>query len=159
MLIFGWICCLVKIMKMKYDQDFFQNLWYDLKKFLWLPELNSRVRCAFGNVFHNIMSKNVSPVACRPFWMIMIICKNHAHDDDAMDADDDDAKDAHDDVGSLRWNDGGRVAGVKTREDFYCNTLPSTSLFTPRNALKQNIILIIVLLCLYWPIRTTMITI
>ena len=48
------------------------------------------------------MSKNVSPVACRPFWMIMIICKNHAHDDDAMDADDDDAKDAHDDVGSLR---------------------------------------------------------
>ena len=31
--------------------------------------------------------------------------------------------------GSLRWNDGGRVAGVKTREDFYCNTLPSTSLF------------------------------
>ena len=103
--------------------------------------------------FHNIMSKNVSPVACRPFWMIMIICKNYAHDDDA--------KDAHDDVGSLRWNDGGRVAGVKTREDFYCNTLPSTSLFTPRNALKQNIIIIIIIafLCLKWPVRTTMIAI
>ena len=49
------------------------------------------------------MSKNVPPVACRPFWMIMIICKNRAHDDDAKDAaDDDDVKDAHDDVGSLR---------------------------------------------------------
>ena len=33
---------------------------------------------------------------------------------------------------SLRWNDGGREPGVKTREDFYCNTLPSTSLFTLR---------------------------
>ena len=94
------------------------------------------------------MSKNALPVACRPFWMIMTIRKNHAHDADAMDADDDGGRDAHDDVGSLRWNDGGRAAGVKTREDFYCNTLPSTSLFTPRNALKQNIILIIVLLCL-----------
>ena len=106
-----------------------------------------------GRLFwKSIMSKNVPPVACRSFWMIMIICKNRADDDDAKDADDDDVKDAHDDVGSLRWNDGGRAAGVKTREDFYCNTLPSTSLFTPRNALKQNIIIIIVLLCLYWPI-------
>ena len=56
-----------------------------------------------GRLFSKyIISKNVPPVACRPFWMIMIICKNLAHDDDAMDADDDDAKDAHDDVGSLR---------------------------------------------------------
>ena len=41
--------------------------------------------------------------------------------------DDDDIGDGE--GGSVRWNDGGRVAGVKTREDFYCNTLPSTSLF------------------------------
>ena len=33
--IFGWSCCLVEIMKMKYDQDFFENLWNDLKKLLW----------------------------------------------------------------------------------------------------------------------------
>ena len=38
----------------------------------------------------------------RPSWMIIIICKNHADDDDAMDADDDGGRDAHDDVGSLR---------------------------------------------------------
>ena len=44
--------------------------------------------------------------------------------------DDDDIGDGE--GGSLRWNDGGRAAGVKTREDFYCNTLPSTSLFTLR---------------------------
>ena len=49
--IFGWSCCLVKIMKMKYDQDFFENLWNDLKKLLWYAELNLRVRCAFGNVY------------------------------------------------------------------------------------------------------------
>ena len=64
MLIFGWICCLVEIMKMKYDQDFFQNLWYDLKKFLWLPELNSRVRCAFGNVLQLVTFHKVSLRLC-----------------------------------------------------------------------------------------------
>ena len=37
-----WNWCLVEIMKMKFDQDFCLNLWY---------ELNPRVRCAFGNVF------------------------------------------------------------------------------------------------------------
>ena len=46
-----WSWCLVEIMKMKSDQDLFENLWYDLKKLLWLQtELNPRVRCAFGNV-------------------------------------------------------------------------------------------------------------
>ena len=47
-----WSCCLVEIMKMKSNQDLFENLWYDLKKLLWWAELNPRVRCAFGNVFH-----------------------------------------------------------------------------------------------------------
>ena len=34
---------LVKFLKLKFDQDLCQKLWY---------ELNPRVRCAFGNVFH-----------------------------------------------------------------------------------------------------------
>ena len=38
-------------MKMKSDKGLFENLRYDLKKLLWQPELNPRVRCAFGNVF------------------------------------------------------------------------------------------------------------
>ena len=50
-MIFGWSCCLVEIMKMKYDQDFFENLWNDLKKLLRYAEINLRVRCAFGNVY------------------------------------------------------------------------------------------------------------
>ena len=33
---------LIKILKMEFDQDMCNNLWY---------ELNPRVRCAFGNVF------------------------------------------------------------------------------------------------------------
>ena len=37
-------------MKIKFDQNLFQILWYDLKKLLWQDELNPRVRCAFGNV-------------------------------------------------------------------------------------------------------------
>ena len=37
-----WSLCLVKILKMKFDQDLCLNLWY---------ELNPRVRCAFGDVF------------------------------------------------------------------------------------------------------------
>ena len=36
-----WSWCLVKILKMKYDQDLCLSLW---------DELNPRVRCAFGNV-------------------------------------------------------------------------------------------------------------
>ena len=31
---------------------FVLSLWYDFKKLLWQDELNPRVRCAFGNVFH-----------------------------------------------------------------------------------------------------------
>jgi len=38
-----WSWCLVKILKMKFDQDLCLNLWY---------ELNPRVRCAFGNIFN-----------------------------------------------------------------------------------------------------------
>ena len=30
----------------------FELLIYDFKKLLWQDELNPRVRCAFGNVFH-----------------------------------------------------------------------------------------------------------
>jgi len=37
-----WSWCLVEILKMKFDQDLYLNLWY---------ELNPRVRCAFGNVW------------------------------------------------------------------------------------------------------------
>ena len=36
------VCCLIEILKMKFDQDLCKTLWY---------ELNPRVRCAFGNVF------------------------------------------------------------------------------------------------------------
>ena len=46
--IFCWY--LVKILKMKCDQDLCLNFWYDFKKLLWQDELNPRVRCAFGNV-------------------------------------------------------------------------------------------------------------
>ena len=51
-------CCLVENMveKMKSDKDLFENLWYDLKKLLWWPELNPRVRCAFGNVFKTLIT-------------------------------------------------------------------------------------------------------
>ena len=58
MLIFGWSCCLVEIMKIKSNQDLFENLWYDLKKLLWRAELNPRVRCAFGNVFTHFLFCN-----------------------------------------------------------------------------------------------------
>ena len=37
--------CLVEIMRMKFDQDLCLNLFK-----LWKAELNSWVRCAFGNV-------------------------------------------------------------------------------------------------------------
>ena len=37
-----WSWCLVEILKMKFDQDLYKNLQY---------ELNPRVRCAFGNVW------------------------------------------------------------------------------------------------------------
>ena len=37
------------------------NLWCDLKKLLWQDELNPRVRCAFGNVFHNRIEGSLVP--------------------------------------------------------------------------------------------------
>ena len=43
---------------MKYAQDLFLNLRYDLKKLLWQDELIPRVRCAFGNVL--------------PFWQSQV---------------------------------------------------------------------------------------
>ena len=43
---------------MKSDKDLFENLWYDLKKLLWWPELNARVRCAFGNVYDHPGNNN-----------------------------------------------------------------------------------------------------
>ena len=49
--IFSW--CLVKILKMKCDQDLCLNLCYDLKKLLWQDQHNPRVRCAFGNVLED----------------------------------------------------------------------------------------------------------
>ena len=42
---------LVKILKLKFDQDLCKNLWY---------ELNPRVRCAFGNVFVDNGAKSKS---------------------------------------------------------------------------------------------------
>ena len=39
---------------MKSDQYLFENFWCDVRKLLWLPELNPRVRCAFDDVFNTI---------------------------------------------------------------------------------------------------------
>ena len=58
-LLIFWSWCLVDILKIKFDQDLFLNLWYDLKKLLLQDELNPRVRCAFGNVYfqyHSILN-------------------------------------------------------------------------------------------------------
>ena len=41
---------MVEIMKKKYDQDLFLNLWCDPLGYFAEDELNPRVRCAFGNV-------------------------------------------------------------------------------------------------------------
>ena len=38
---------------MKCDQDLCLNFWYDFKKLLWQDKLNSRVSCAFVNVFNS----------------------------------------------------------------------------------------------------------
>ena len=51
-----WSWCLVDILKMKCEQDLCKNLWYDLNKLLWYAELNSRVRCSFGNVYFQLES-------------------------------------------------------------------------------------------------------
>ena len=47
-----WSWCKVEILKM-FDQDLYLNLCYDPKKLIWLVKLNPRVRCAFGNVYHD----------------------------------------------------------------------------------------------------------
>ena len=37
---------------MKLDQDLFSNLRYNMNELLWLAELNSRIRCAFGDILY-----------------------------------------------------------------------------------------------------------
>ena len=64
---------------MKSDQDLFENLWYDLRKLLWQPELNPRVRCAFGNVScrktKNLRTLNKNQVSTRRLvWAIWSCC-------------------------------------------------------------------------------------
>jgi len=41
---------MVEIMKKKYNQDLFLNVWCDPLGYFAKDELNPRVRCAFGNV-------------------------------------------------------------------------------------------------------------
>ena len=43
------------ILKMKFYQDLWKDSWYDHKKLLWSAELSPRVRCAFGNVWYNLV--------------------------------------------------------------------------------------------------------
>ena len=44
---------LVNFLKLKFDQDLYKNLWY---------ELNPRVRCAFGNVFIFSRSQRINDI-------------------------------------------------------------------------------------------------
>ena len=59
-----WIWCLVEILKMQLDQDFFLNLLY---------ELNPRVRCAFGDVF-NFISLEFG-CSYKSFWAAIRLSK------------------------------------------------------------------------------------
>ena len=65
-----WNWCLVKILKMKFDQDLYKNSWYDQKKLTlvnWIqPSLESFVPLAiFFLADFRITSQSPFPPACR----------------------------------------------------------------------------------------------